>query len=102
VLSHKGVAPPQLVRSLAVHARQSPAPLAAAGSQTWLRHVPLAPAAFIVVHGPAAFAWPQILSASHTPLRQRVDAPAVQLAPPGMTTPVATLAKQVLVPGVSQ
>ena len=43
-----------------------------------------------------------MLSASHTPLKQRFEAPAVHVPLPGIATPVAAFAAQVLVPGFAQ
>lgn len=100
-LSQMGVPPEQFVASVAVHWRQRPVPPPAAASQTPLRQTPLVPAAVPTVQGPAAFAWPQTLSASHTPLKQRVETPAVQVPELGMATPVIAFAVQTCVPALS-
>lgn len=93
--SQRGVPPEQFVRLPDVHWRQRPAPAFADGSHTPLRQVPDVPDAFPFVHPPWPLAWPQTLSASHTPERHRFDVPPEHVPPPGMATPVAAFAWQV-------
>jgi len=93
--SQIGVAALQVLALLVVHCWQRPLPPFSAVSQTPLRHTPLEPEAFAVLHGPEPFGSPQTLSLAQTPLKQRSVVPAAQVPPPGIGEPVAPWALQV-------
>jgi len=94
--SQIGVPPEQFVASVAVHWAHTPVPRLPEGSQTLLRQTPDGPPAFVVEQGPEPFGSPQTLSAPQTPLRQRSEDPTRQTPLPGIGSPVAPWAWQVL------